>query len=63
MTQNVRRIKNKETSRFDEYVEMPDVDIDDITAKKTLGIPSCENTKKYKNNVSKRIVTTKCISS
>ena len=42
---------------------MPDVDIDDITAKKTLWIPSCEVIKKYKNKVSKRIVIIKCISS
>ena len=31
----VKRIKNKDTSKFDEYVDMPDVEIDEVMARKT----------------------------
>ena len=42
----VKRIKNKDTSKFEEKVVIPDVEIDDIIAKNTLANPSFENTKK-----------------
>ena len=42
----VKRIKNKDTSKFEEKVVIPDVEIDDIIAKNTLANPSLENTKK-----------------
>ena len=32
----VKRIKNRDTSKFDEYVAMPDVEIDEVMARKTL---------------------------
>ena len=36
----VNRIKNNDTSKLDEYVEIPEVVIDDTTDKKTLEIVS-----------------------
>ena len=42
----VKRIKNSETSTLDEYIDIPDVEIDEITARKTLATPSLEITKK-----------------
>ena len=42
----VKRIKNSETSKLDEYVEIPEVAIDDATARKVLAIPSLEIIKK-----------------
>ena len=32
----VKRIKNNETSKLDEYVDIPDVEIDDVIARKIL---------------------------
>ena len=42
----VKRIKNSETSKLDEYVDIPDVEIDEVTARKILAIPSLEIKKK-----------------
>jgi hypothetical protein len=36
----VIRIKNNETSKLDEYIDMPEVETDEITANKILKIPS-----------------------
>jgi len=36
----VKRIKNKDTSKFEAYVVIPDVDIEEITANNILKIPS-----------------------
>ena len=35
----VKSRKNSDVSRFDEYVEIPEVDIEDVIAKNTLAIP------------------------
>ena len=59
----VKRIKNKDTSKFDEYVAIPDVEIDEVTERKTLAAPSWGIIKKYKNSVNKIIITPKCRSS
>ena len=42
----VKRIKNVETSKSDEYVAIPDVEIDEVTARKILATPSLEIIKK-----------------
>ena len=42
----VKRIKNSETSKLDEYVDIPDVEIDEVTASKILANPSLEIIKK-----------------
>ena len=42
----VKRIKNVETSKSDEYVAIPDVEIDEVTARKMLATPSLEIIKK-----------------
>ena len=42
----VKRTKNIETSTLDEYIDMPDVEIDEVTARKILATPSLEITKK-----------------
>ena len=42
----VKRIKNSETSKLDEYVDIPDVEIDEVTARRILANPSLEITKK-----------------
>ena len=42
----VRRIKNSETSKLDEYVDIPDVEIDEVTARTILANPSLEIIKK-----------------
>ena len=42
----VKRIKNVETSKSDEYVAIPDVEIDEVTARKILANPSLEVIKK-----------------
>ena len=42
----VKRIKNVETSKSDEYVAIPDVEIDEVTARKILANPSLEIIKK-----------------
>ena len=42
---------------------MPDVDIDEVTASKTLLTPSPGSTKKYKKIVRKKIIKTMCKSS
>ena len=34
------RIKNNETSKLEEYIDMPEVETDEITANKILKIPS-----------------------
>ena len=36
----VNIIKNKDKSKFDEYIDMPDVEIDEAIAKKTFTILS-----------------------
>ena len=36
----VRRIKNSETSKLDEYIDIPVVEIDEVTARKMLATPS-----------------------
>ena len=36
----VKRIKNKDMSKLEEYVAIPEVEIDEHTDKKTLEIPS-----------------------
>ena len=36
----VKRIKNKDISKLEAYVVIPDVDIDEITANNILKIPS-----------------------
>tara|TARA_Y100000590_G_scaffold437805_1_gene559869 strand:+ start:1444 stop:1563 length:120 start_codon:yes stop_codon:yes gene_type:complete len=33
-------MKNKETSRSDEYIDMPEVDIDEVIARNILAKPS-----------------------
>ena len=42
----VNNIKNKDKSRFEEYVDIPDVEIDEVIAKNTLANPSFGITKK-----------------
>ena len=42
----VKRTKNVETSKSDEYVAIPDVEIDEVTARKILANPSLEIIKK-----------------
>ena len=42
----VKRIKNSETSKLDEYVDIPDVEIDEVTARKILANSSLEIIKK-----------------
>ena len=42
----VKRIKNNETSKLDEYVDIPDVEIDEVTARKILANSSLEIIKK-----------------
>ena len=42
----VKRIKNNEISKLDEYVDIPDVEIVDVTARKILANPSLEIIKK-----------------
>ena len=42
----VKRIKNSETSKLDEYVDIPDVEIDEVTARTILANPSLEIIKK-----------------
>ena len=42
----VKRIKNSETSTLDEYIDIPDVEIDEVTARKMLATPSLEIIKK-----------------
>ena len=47
----VKRIQKRDMSKSseranEEYVVMPDVDIDEVTTKKTLAIPSCGIRKK-----------------
>tara|TARA_B100000745_G_C19917015_1_gene308010 strand:- start:361 stop:516 length:156 start_codon:yes stop_codon:yes gene_type:complete len=42
----VKRINKSETSIFEEYVVIPDVEIDEVTARKTLAAPSLEIIKK-----------------
>ena len=42
----VKRIKNVETSKSDEYVAIHDVEIDEVTARKILANPSLEIIKK-----------------
>ena len=32
----VKRTKNRDTSKFDEYVAIPDVEIEEVIARKTL---------------------------
>ena len=36
----VKRIKNNDTSKFEEYIDIPDVEIDEVIAKRTLANPS-----------------------
>ena len=42
----VNRIKNSEMSKSEEYVDIPEVEIDEVTASKTLATPSLEIAKK-----------------
>ena len=42
----VNNIRNKDKSKFDVYVVIPDVEIDDVIAKKILGNPSSWTIKK-----------------
>ena len=42
----VKRTKNDETSKSDEYIAIPDVEIDEVTARKILANPSLEIIKK-----------------
>ena len=42
----VNNIRNKDKSKFDEYVDIPDVEIDEVTARKILATPSLEIRKK-----------------
>ena len=42
----VKRIKNIEISTLDEYVDIPDVEIDEVTARKILATLSLEIIKK-----------------
>ena len=44
--QDVKRIKKSETSKLDVYVDIPDVEIDEVIASKILAIPSLEVIKK-----------------
>ena len=43
---SVKRIKKRDTSKLDEYVDIPDVEIDEVTASKILATPSLEIIKK-----------------
>ena len=43
---SVKRIKKREISKLDEYVEIPEVEIDEVTASKMLANPSLEIIKK-----------------
>ena len=36
----VKRMKKRDASKLEEYVEIPEVEIEDVIAKKTLKIPS-----------------------
>ena len=42
----VNNIKNNDKSKFEEYVEIPDVEIDEVIANNTLAKPSSGITKK-----------------
>ena len=42
----VNNIKNKDKSKFDEYVEIPDVEIEEVIAKNALAKPSSGIAKK-----------------
>ena len=42
----VIRIKNNETSKLEEYIDMPEVETDEITANKMLKIPSSAERKR-----------------
>ena len=42
----VKRIKNNETSKLDEYIAIPDVEIDEVIERKTPAIPSLGMIKK-----------------
>ena len=56
-------MKNNDKSKFDEYMDMPEVEIEVVIDNKTLANPSVGITKKYKKILSKKIINTKCISS
>ena len=36
----VSNMRNKDKSKFDEYVDIPEVEIEDVIERKTLAIPS-----------------------
>ena len=36
----VNNIRNKDISKFDEYVDIPEVEIEDVMERNTLAIPS-----------------------
>ena len=36
----VNNIRNKDKSKFDEYVDIPEVEIEDVMERNTLAIPS-----------------------
>ena len=42
----VNNIKNKDRSKFEEWVVIPEVEIDDVIAKNRLATPSFGTTKK-----------------
>ena len=64
----VKRMQKRDMSKLrkranDEYVVMPDVDIDEVTARKTAAIPSFGIMKKQKSKVSVIMIIPKCKSS
>ena len=56
-------MKSRDASKLEEYVLIPEVDKDEVTAKKTAAIPSFGIIKKYKNKVSVRTIIPKWKSS
>ena len=59
----VNNIKNKDKSKLDVYIEIPEVDMEEATAKNTFEIFSLGIIKKYKKKVIKIININKCKSS
>ena len=59
----VKRMKSMDASKLDEYVLIPEVDMDEVIAKKTAAIPSFGIIKQQKSKVSVRMIIPKCRSS
>ena len=56
-------IKNNDISIFELYIVIPEVEIEEITAKIIDDIESLGETKKYRDSIDKKIIIIKCKSS